>query len=414
MNNVIKRRGLIAFICLLCCQICWADFVIEDQKLSAQAVVADDQFGRNMYLSDSGDRLMVGAAFTNGITGAVYIFEKQNGTWVETATLIASDGATNDFFGISMTIQGDVAVVGATGETNLRGSAYIFRYNGQTWIQEAKITGSDVTVGSQFGSAMALDGNVLIVGAQNNVSNDPGAVYVFEYDGLDWNETNKLTASNGQRGNNFGQTLDYKDNLLVVGAPNSFMTNRGAAYIYERNGSNWSELQGIVPSDIANQKLFGLSVAFGINDQILVGSADDSAATNAGAVYVFNNTFGQNRGGFVWTQTDKLVASNASTNAFFGGISQAVSAEGDTMVVTAFSDQGMFPDGGSAYMYKYMGDKWTEIEQFTPSDHGSNWRFGASALIQNNTILVGANGADNLAGAVYTFADDLIFTDEFE
>ena len=414
MKKMIKHRVLISMAFLLSTHISWANFVLEDQKFAAQAATTDDQFGRNMYLSDSGDRLMVGAAFTNSITGAVYIFERQNGSWVETATLTASDGAANDFFGISMTIQGDVAVVGATGETNARGSAYIFRFDGQNWIEEAKITGSDAPNGAQFGSSMELAGNTLMVGAENNISNDPGAVYVFEYDGMDWNETAKITASNGQSGNNFGSALDYKDNLLVVGALDSFTVERGAIYVYERLGSNWNELQGIVPNDVANRKRFGLSVAFGNNQQILVGSADDSTASNAGAVYVFDNTFSQNRGGFQWTQSDKLVGSNISISEFFGGIRQAISVDGNTMIVTAFADQGVAPDGGSAFLYKYLNNTWIEFEEFTASDVSNNWRFGVSALIQNNTILVGANGADSLTGAVYSLTDDLIFINGFE
>ena len=402
-----------SIVCVLFNQTAFADFVIQDQKVTAQMGVIDDQFGRNLDLDDSGNRMVVGAAFTGTNNGSAYIFDKQNGVWIETQPLLASDNSVDDLFGISVTVQGDVAAVGASGESNSQGAAYIFRFDGQNWIEEAKITGSDTVAGAQFGAAMKLDGNYLVVGAINNLSGLAGAVYVFEYDGLSWNEVTKLSASNGAVGNLFGASLDSRGGFIVVGAPNSFMDS-GAAYLYQRSGNNWSERQGIVPNDPAPSRFFGISVALGENTQVFAGAVgDNSVALNNGAVYVYESNAERNQG-VNWIQVDKLVTSDASANDFFGGISQSISVDDGLMVITAYGNQDFFSLGGAAYLFKFINGTWTEINKFTASDVGNDWRFGSSAKIVGNNIIVGANGADGLTGAVYSLTNDLIFADSFD
>ena len=410
INNTSLIVGLLV---LLSHQFVWANAVVEDQKLFAQSTAAGDQFGRNIAITNQGNRMVAGSAFVGSNNGAAHVFEKINGVWTETQALVPSDNAADDFYGASVAIDGNVAVVAATGQNNLEGSVFIFRQIGQNWVEEAKITASDTPGGAQFGSSMKLDSNILVVGAQGCCSNAPGAAYVFEYDGTDWTELAKLTASNGQTGNLFGNSVDIKDGLVIVGAYRSF-GNRGAAYVYQQQGNAWPELQGLVPLDASVGKLFASSVAIGENNQLLIGAfGDRTFQIRNGAVYVFDSTTQGNRG-LAWSQVDKLFNDSPAANDLFGGQIQGIDVDGEFMVVASTENEDVATNGGAAHLFQYIDDEWTEVDRFTASDVGTNWRFGSSVVIENNTILVGANGANSDAGAVYSFTNDLIFENAFE
>ncbi|WP_395373589.1 hypothetical protein [Marinicella sp. W31] len=415
MNTMLKHRLMVGILSMLCAQICWGNIISEDQKLVGQSVSSLDEFGRNIAVTNGGTRLLAGAPFDGSNDGSAYVFENNNTSWSETQRLISSDNATGDFFGAAVALQNNVAVVSATGDSNLQGAAYVFRFNGQSWVEEAKLTASDAEDGAQFGSSMKLEGDYLVIGAQSCCTNSQiGSAYVFEFDGLDWVEIAKLTASNGTPANRFGATIDIKNGLVVIGAPRSF-SSRGAAYVFEEFGSSWNQLQGITPLDPVNNKQFGSSVTWGNDDRLLIGAANDnSIATRNGAVYVFERNAQTNRGGLVWSQDDKLVASDAASDNFFGGFNQGISVDGDFMVVTALEDREVVAEGGAAYLFKFINNNWIELEKFTASDLGASWFFGRSVIIQNNTILVGASGANTSRGAVYSFTNDLIFEDNFD
>ena len=139
----------------------------------------------------------------NGVdSGSAYVFRYDGSDWVEEAKLTASDGAADDYFGGSVAISGDTAVVGAVcDDDNGRnsGSAYVFRYDGSDWAEEAKLTASDGAAYDYFGCSVAVSGDTAVVGASDDDDNglDSGSAYVFRYDGSDWTEEAKLTASDG-------------------------------------------------------------------------------------------------------------------------------------------------------------------------------------------------------------------------
>ena len=155
---------------------------------------ADDQFGGTVAVA--GDRAVVGARFhdDNGdSSGSAYVFRYDGTGWVEEAKLTASDGAADDEFGGSVAVAGDTAVVGApfhadNGSTS--GSAYVFRYDGTDWVEEAKLTASDGAADDQFGGLVAVSGDTLVVGAEGDDDNGSfsGSAYVFHYDGTGWVE----------------------------------------------------------------------------------------------------------------------------------------------------------------------------------------------------------------------------------
>ena len=176
----------------------------EQQKLVANDGAEEDDFGFSMVLS--GDTLVVGASYDsndNGSnSGSAYVFVPSGTTWTQQQKLVASDGAANDDFGISVALSGDTLVVGAAldddnGSTS--GSVYVFVRSGTTWTQQQKLVASDGVAYDEFGGSVTLDGDTLVVGAALDDDNGSasGSVYVFVRSGTSWSLQQKLVASDG-------------------------------------------------------------------------------------------------------------------------------------------------------------------------------------------------------------------------
>ena len=241
--------------------------------------------------------------------GAAYIFERDsNGIWNEAQKIVASDRAVQDFFGqISLAVDGNYIAVGAYAEdddengTNTipsAGSAYIFeRDNIGMWNEVQKIAASDRAQGEFFGWSISLDGNHLLVGSNQN-NNFTGAAYVFEKDGNDiWNEVQKLTASNGVDGDRFGQDIDIDGNRIIIGAHFKDIGspgNDGAAYIFEKESGVWNERAFIYDAFNSTGEIFGYSVAIS-GAYAFAGAYQDGEdeneennLTSAGAAFIFD------------------------------------------------------------------------------------------------------------------------------
>jgi hypothetical protein len=219
--------------------------------------------------------------------------------------LTASDAADGDYFGRSVAVSGDTAVVGAIYEDGLgsnRGAAYLFARNeggADNWGQVKKLTASDAADGDYFGRAVAISGDTLVVGAhgKDGTGSDRGAAYVFARNqgGMDnWGQVRKLTASDAADEDYFGYSVAINVDTAVVGAhsENGAGSDRGAAYVFKRNRGgmeNWGQVQKLRASDAANEDYFGQAVAIS-GDQIVVGAyGEDGAGTDRGAAYVFTS-----------------------------------------------------------------------------------------------------------------------------
>lgn len=291
--------------------------------------------------------------------GSAYIFERNEaGVWNEISKLVPADRAAGDEFGWSVDISGTTAIVGAHFESHdlisenyihHSGSVYIFNRSGDgTWVQSQKIIASDRSaditdpdgttedLSDQFGQAVAIDNNYLIVGAhQNDYATEgtsplsqAGAAYVFERIDEVWVEVDKLVSSDRALNDKFGFTVAINGNNAVVGAPfeddnnvgTETLTNAGSAYLFTRSGGSWVETQKISASDRAIGDRFGWDVAVH-NDQIVIGASEantdeDGAAalTDAGALYVFNYSVD----GDTWNETSKIDASDRKAGDLFG------------------------------------------------------------------------------------------------
>lgn len=209
---------------------------IEETKLTASDGAVEDWFGVSVSLC--GDRAVIGAFLDddNGAeSGSVYVFRREGSIWVEETKLLAADGSTEDFFGMSVSLSPARVIIGADGDDDngsSSGSAYVFRREGTTWIEEAKLTASDGTAGDVFGSRVSLDGDSALVGAWGDDENgmSSGAAYVFRHDGIEWIEDARLTPSDGSPSAYFGGAVSISGGTILVGADGE--SQNGSGYIY--------------------------------------------------------------------------------------------------------------------------------------------------------------------------------------
>jgi len=247
-----------------------------ETKLTASDGAAGDYFGRSVAVD--GDRIVVGAELHDGETGAAYVYEWDGFDWTETATLTADDGEAGDRFGRTVAMEGERIVVAAERDSDgasAAGAVYVFDWDGESWVETQKLAAGDPAQNTWFGQALALKGDRLAVGRM-------GAVYVFDLDGT-WSETQKLS-SNPYSGT-FGVSVDLDPSgcLLAAGATN-VQLNKGAVYVFEWGGVSWSQTTPLYADDGESGDYFGASVALE-DGWLYVGAYGDDGS--AGAVYQF-------------------------------------------------------------------------------------------------------------------------------
>lgn len=271
-------------------------------KLRAADAAKGDSFGR--YVSLKGDRAIVGADGDddNGPhSGSAYVFERAaNGLWRQAAKLRARDAAPGDMFGYSVSLTGDRAIVGAPGDSDKgihSGSAYLFgRGPSGSWSQVAKLTASDGARNEFFGICVSLGGDRAIVGAsgERNPSllvDDSGSAYIFERGaGGSWTQVAKLAASDRAKPRHFGRSVSLSGGRAIVGARHDDVGGwcTGSAYIFERSADgSWPLAAKIGASDGAKGDMFGWSVSLG-GDRALVGARNDNdQGEDSGSAYIF-------------------------------------------------------------------------------------------------------------------------------
>lgn len=385
-------------------------------KTVASDRAAGDRFG--ISVSISGNKAVVGADKKNSNTGAAYVFELNGGVWTETAKLEASDGAVDDYFGDMVGISGNKIVIGAylqdfdaSGGSLAEdaGAVYIFELNNDVWSETAKLVASDRTTGDNLGRNVSISGDRVIIGAWKE-SHDAmggtemtaaGSAYIFELDGNVWSQTAKLVASDRDTDDNFGYDVSISGDKAIVGARledhdasgATEISSSGSAYIFELDGGTWTETAKLVASDRAVGDYFGYSVSID-GDKAIVGSYLDnhngqgsSELGDVGSAYIFEVIGG------VWTETAKLIASDADGQDRFG-ISVGIS--GNKAIIGAYKQDlnatgtGLLQDAGAAYIFELTGGTWSETEKIIASDRSEDDYFGYRVDISGNKIIVAA------------------------
>jgi hypothetical protein len=372
-------------------------------KITASDGANYDRFGT--AVSVSGDMVIVGSYSNNSMgadSGSAYIFRWNGTTWEKVVKLTASDGSSYDYFGISVSISSDAAIVGSHGDDDsgaYSGSAYIFRWNGTTWEEEDKLIASDGWDSDQFGYSVSISSDTAIVGSHRNddIGVDSGSAYVFRWNGTTWEEEAKLTASDGSDNDYFGRSVSISGDTVIIGShgDDNIGGNSGSAYVFHWNGTTWEEENKLIASDGSDSYLFGSSVSIS-GDTAIVGSyGDDGMGVDSGSAYVFRWN------GTTWDEEDKLIAFDGSENDFFG---ISVSISGDTAIVGSKYDDDIGINSGSSYIFRWNGTTWEEVAKLIPSDGSDNDNFGVSVSISGDTAITGSYRDDGIgvdSGSAY-------------
>ena len=359
----------------------WEEKAVLDPKEDGRR---NDNFGYAVAID--GDYAAIGSPGINSSTGAVYIYRRSGGVWKQLQKIETADGKKRDNFGYSVDIFGEHLIVGAYLDDSKAGSAYIFNRNGDTWRQQAKLTGNDTAKGDNFGDAVAFAGNedgvdFAIVGAPNNTHNGKksGAAYIFVHDGGRWTEETKLVPADAQTSDFIGDAVSISGHggikrYALVGAPHLDLAQdvevrSSAAYIFSSDGGAWREEAKLTAKDKEKADGFGSGVS--INRNIaLVGvprhgeGAILDGELNAGIVYPYL------REGDQWIRQ----GSRATTvppefpEQSFGNV---VIATQEFIVIGAYGLQKGNPDrgdpnGGAVYIY-YTKRDWKLPYSVEPS-----------------------------------------------
>jgi len=328
----------------------------EHAKLTASDEATGDQFGSSVMID--GDTIVIGAwrdDTENGEdSGSAYVYTLSGTVWTEQAKLTASDGAALDHFGWSVAIDGDTIVIGARDDdTESRqdsGSAYVYTHSGTVWTEQAKLLASDGAADDQFGISVAIDRDTVIIGADGGDAEsgvNSGSAYVYTRSGHVWTEQAKLLISDGATKNHFGYSVAIDGETIVIGAYSKDTVNginSGSAYVYIRSGTVWTEQAKLTASDGAANHHFGISVAIDA-DTLFIGADWDGTqnGVRSGSAYLYNYS------GTVWTEQAKLTASDGAAYDKFG---TSVAIDGDTIVIGAWQDDTENGENsGSAYTF---------------------------------------------------------------
>ena len=362
------------------------------------------QFG--WTVAADGETVVVGAPadYPGGLysAGAAYVFVRDGDAWVEQAKLVAADAAECSQFGYVVAIHGDTLLVGAHYDSAYAGAAYVFTRERNAWTQQAKLTPADAAGGKEFGCAVALDGDRLVVGAMADAQGgyNAGAAYVFEKAGATWSEQAKLMSGLAQPGDLFGFAVALAGDTAVVGSPfdDDAGMDAGAVYVFARTESGWGQQAELFASDAATSDVFGWSVAIAGN-KVLAGAPQKSGTAElAGAAYVFT------RVGSTWSSEAKLVAADAQANDYFG---YALALRRSTAAIGAPLDSSKETFAGTTYLFRCAGNVWSQDCELSAKDVRPSDQFGVSVALTDSLLAVGApfndqRGFDN--GAAYAFA----------
>lgn len=331
--------------------------------------------------------------------------------WIERAILSPSQGQGR-FGGVcSVSLDGEYAVIGTCGDNDNgdhSGSAYVFKRNGTAWSQEAKLLAYDGEMGDFFGCSVSIDGDHVVLGAPYDDDNggSSGSAYVFKRNGSNWLQEAKLLASNGDTWDEFGCSVSIDGDYVIIGAKRYDDTHMdddwnelfyGSAYVFKRNGTKWFQEAHLLAQDGEPEDYFGHSVSIDGEYAIIGAIDDDDCGFNSGSVYVFKRT------GDTWFQETKLVAPEGEENDDFG---YSICIDGNYAIIGDPYFNNNEYTSGSAYIFKRNGSKWLQEAKLLPFDRGSSKYFGTSVSIDGEYAVIGTlldDGNGSNFGSAYVF-----------
>ncbi len=446
-------RSITVYHCVWVLGLVLADLI--QAQISQQGALSTGWSRFGTSVAASGSTIVIGSPTEN----AAYVLVRNGNAWKQQARLRPPNGGGE--FGFSVAISSDTVVVGAYADasdaTGINGSqfnsnaigsgaAYVFVRNGTDWTQQAYLKASnsrrpDINFsGGNFGISVAISGDTVVVGASGEDSNavgvngnqtntaatDSGAAYVFVRNGTGWTQQAYIKASNTEAGDRFGNAVAISGSTLIVGAEgedsltrdqnNNAANGSGAAYVFVRSGTSWTQQAYLKASNVGAGDGFGQSLSIS-NDTIVVGAAgedsmngdqNNNGAPNSGAAYVFV------RNGNTWIQQAYLKASRPDINDRFGN---SLAISGDTIVIGAILEDsnlagvrdaedpnaGFAFDSGAAYVFRKIGGNWPQIAFVKASNPRPGDWFGASVAYSPDALIIGAP-CDDADGRAFVFS----------
>ena len=364
-----------------------AQGLTNEFKFTPENYTEQGLFGSS--ISISGEYALVGAPYDGKKqSGVAYVFRHEDNVWVQQAKLVANDGGFFDSFGYSVALSDNYAVIGSpssdTDDMNT-GGVYIFRRNGDSWIQQAKLL-PDEMLDCGFGWSVAISGEYVLIGAHyaaNDKGIRSGAAYVFHLEGDSWVLQAKLTDTDGdgQDGDYLGEAVALSGNYAFVGAPRHKQNNnKGAVYVFHREGNSWKQ-QTKMMTNSGGYGYFGGSVSVDGN-ALLVGDEGNNTA------YLFHQE------GEVWTQQAEF------TGELYDSFGKSVALSGNYALIGAISFNHYT---GAVYLFHKDGETWTQQTKYAPSDLKTYDGFGYAVALSGTTALVGIGDQQSFMGAVYAY-----------
>jgi hypothetical protein len=409
---VLSLAPLAPFAVLVVLSIQPAIAQVQIAKLLPTNLAPGDELGGAIAMD--GDWLMVGAKLQDDIadqSGAVWVYHRANGVWNQTQMLKASDASAGANFGWAVAMDGSRAVITAPADSPQgifgAGSAYVFELFGATWVERAKLWANSAAYEDYAGQAVAISGDRVVVGSWSSspLGLFSGEAYVFEGQGSNWTQVAQLEGNDTSAGDNFGWTVSIDGDRLAVGAPAASLPQGlwiGAAYIFERDAQGvWAQSAKVTSNDGLMNDFFGV---VGLSGPTLAVGAPrrDDAGNNSGSVYFFDLQ------GTGWTQTQRVTGIESSAGDFFGSW---LALRGDFAAMTTTSDADAGVNTGAAYVFHRTTSGWVQIGKLLANDGHLGQGLGYSVSLSGSTIGVGAPPQNDLcptvpychSGAAYLF-----------
>ena len=381
----------------------WSQWIQQGNKLLPGGATGSTIYhGYSVALSSDGNTAIVGGIGDNANAGAAWVYTRSGSTWILQSKLFGTGatGSASQGFSVALSADGNTAIVGGIGDNTNAGAAWIFIRSGGTWSQQGnKLVGTGAVGNAQQGVAVSLsaDGNTAIVGG-NRDNNFAGAVWVFTRNGNVWSQQgSKIVVTNAIGNARFGISVDLSSdgNTAIVGG-HTDNANAGAVWIFTRSGTAWTSQTKLNGAGAIGNARFGRSVSISSDgNTAIVGGYEDDAAQ--GAVWVYT------RSGSTWTQQgNKLVGTGATGNAS-QGFSISLSADGNTALVGGIDDNAF---AGAAWVFTRSGGVWSQLgnKLFGSGAVGIANQGGAVAIAPDgNTAIVGGIADNTNTGAAWVF-----------
>jgi hypothetical protein len=348
-----------------------------------------------------GGRILCGtptASIFSNSQGAKLIFEKSGGDWVKVGQVGKDNVAEDDWFGTSVAIDGNTVVVGApgpvSGTSTIPGEAHVFTRVGATWVHAQKLVPNDGNPNDHFGVSVAIDGDMIVVfaGAGDSPTNFTwGAAYVYRFVGGVWALEAKLNTSETIGASTYGtHPLAISGDTIAIGYSRAGGTTSGAVFIFDRVSGVWSETTKLVPSDLVSGDFFGTSLALQGDTLVATSGLDGNPLSSGGSAYVFRRDAG------IWTEDQKLIASNNVANLRFGN---AVALDGDRLLISALEFNVPSTDArGAIYYFEQSANIWSEAQILRAPLDTADSRIGTWVALSGESAIATTQRSDTTPG----------------